>query len=219
VSEPARSPDPAVVPAAEPPPATPAPSVAEGPRATVKLVALGTVPDDLFAEIATGLERELVVVVERIEGRSLPESAYYEPRRRYRADRLLAFLDDELAGEPETTRVLGITTVDISTTKPPHRDWGVFGLGMLGGRSCVISTFRLGRRARDEEHRRFRIVTTAIHEVGHTLGLEHCVEPRCVMRDAEGSIATVDSSTGELGPGCRRDLDRFAPLGSVTPPG
>jgi archaemetzincin len=182
-----------------------------GPRATVKLVALGDVPDELFEAVASGVELELDVTVERIPGRALPESAYYAPRRRYRAERLLAFLDDELAGEPATTRVLGLTTVDISTTKPPHEDWGVFGLGALGGRSCVVSTHRLGRRSRGAEHRRFRIVTTAVHEVGHTLGLEHCDEPRCVMRDAEGSIDTVDASTGTLGPACRAALDQRAP--------
>ena len=198
----------------------PAPPVLEVPpagghRALVKLVILGEFPEDLAAAVEEGLREELDVEVERIDGVPLPRSAYYAPRRRYRADRLLWHLNDRLSGEPPTTRVLGLTSVDISTTKPPHRDWGVFGLGELGGRSCVISTFRLGRRARDEAHLRFRVVTTAVHEVGHTLGLEHCTEPRCLMRDAEGSIATVDSSTGDLGPECRAELDRESPRGAI----
>jgi hypothetical protein len=61
------------------------------------------------------------------------------------------------------------------------------------------------------EHRTFRVVTTAVHEVGHTLGLDHCVEPHCVMNDAEGSIETVDHSTGKLGQECRDELDREEP--------
>ena len=227
-----------------PPRPTPVPAPLEippsGERALVKLVVLGAFPDDLAAAVEQGLRDELQVAVERIDGVPLPRSAYYAPRRRYRADRLLEHMNARLAGEPATTRVLGLTSVDISTTKPPHRDWGVFGLGELGGRSCVISTYRLRRRARDEarpttmrgprplrghparsssrrvprpldELLTFRVVTTAVHEVGHTLGLPHCVEPGCVMRDAEGSIQTVDTSTGHLGPECRREIDRESP--------
>ena len=40
---------------------------------------------------------------------------------------------------------------------------------------------------------------------------EDCTEPRCVMNDAEGSIATVDNSTGRIGPECRAELDRESP--------
>jgi archaemetzincin len=180
-------------------------------RALVKLIVLGEFDSALIDRVEAGLRAELAVDVERIEGLPLPQEAYYPPRRRYRADRLLEHLNTHLEGEPATTRVLGMTSVDISTTKPPHQDWGVFGLGELGGRSCVISTFRLARRARDTDHLTFRVVTTAVHEVGHTLGLEHCDDPGCVMRDAEGSITTVDTSTGHLGPHCTRLLDERSP--------
>lgn len=193
------------------PPAHAEPAAEEGPRARVKLVELGDFPDDLADAVEEGLRSVLQVDVERSAGVPLPRYAFYPPRRRYRAERLLDFLGRRLDGEPRRVRVLGLTAVDISTTKGPHRDWGIFGLGELGGRSCVLSTFRLRRRARDESHLTFRVVTTAVHEVGHTLGLEHCDEPRCVMRDAEGSIETVDSGSGHLGPECRSELDRESP--------
>jgi len=183
----------------------------------VKLIVLGQFDGALADAVEAGLRTELDVDVERIDRLPLPRWAYYPPRRRYRAERLLEALNRHLAGEPRTTRVLGLTSVDISTTKGPHRDWGIFGLGELGGRSCVISTFRLRRRARDEAHRTFRVVTTAVHEVGHTLGLEHCVEPRCLMNDAEGSIQTVDNSTGHLGPECLDELNREEPRRLVVP--
>lgn len=195
-------------PTAEPPIVEPeVAETVETSRALVKLIVLGEFPSELEDAVVAGLAAELQVEVEKIDGVELPQEAYYPRRRRYRADRLLEFLNEHLAGEPERTRVLGLTSVDISTTKPPYEDWGVFGLGELGGRSSVISIFRLRRRARDAAHLEFRIVTTAVHEIGHTLGLDHCTEPGCVMRDAEGSITTVDTSTGRLGPECRAELE------------
>jgi len=176
------------------------------------LIVLGDYPRDTLDAVETALRTELEVDVERIEDVPLPREAYYPPRRRYRADRLLTFLNGHLEGEPRTTRVLGLTAVDISTTKGRHRDWGVFGLGELGGRSCVISSYRLSERGRrSDELVTFRVATTAVHEVGHTLGLEHCTDPLGVMRDAEGSIRTVDTSDGRLGEYCRRRIEETAP--------
>lgn len=180
-------------------------------RATVTLVTLGTFPRALADAVERGLRAELQVDVRRINDVPLPRAAYYAPRRRYRADSLLEHLHT-LVPRGDRMRILGMTEVDISTTKGRVFDWGVFGLGDLDGSACVISAHRLRRRARDAAHVEFRVVTTAIHEIGHTLGLEHCTEPRCVMRDAEGSITTVDTSTGHLGPECRAELDAARPL-------
>lgn len=195
------------------PASSPSPPSAPVARALVKVVVMGTFPESLLKPVETALEQELAVEVERIDGVALPAFAYYPPRRRYRAERLLDFLNQHLRGEPRSTRVLGLTTVDISTTNGRYRDWGIFGLGEIGGRSCVVSSFRLGRGAakRDQSLRQFRVATTAVHEVGHTLGLQHCTEPRCLMRDAEGSIETVDTSDGHLGPRCMARLERHAP--------
>ncbi|MFT3924492.1 MAG: hypothetical protein QM778_18280 [Myxococcales bacterium] len=178
-------------------------------RRNVLLEILGDFPEEVIPQIEAGLRRELRVQVLPTVRRALPAEAYYPPRRRYRAEKLLHVIERE---QPAQTSVLGMTEVDISTTKGRHQDWGVFGLGMIGGTSSVISTFRLRRGNPRAELYRFRVVSTAVHEVGHMLGLNHCAEPRCVMNDAEGSIKTVDNSTGELGPRCLALLDRLAPV-------
>ncbi|MCS6798275.1 MAG: hypothetical protein NZ898_07070 [Myxococcota bacterium] len=169
---------------------------------------LGSFPRALLDPIAEAAAATFGAEVRRADPVPLPEEAYYPPRRRYRAERLLVFLGRIASDAPPTTKILGLTSVDISTTKGRIHDWGIFGLGELGGRAAVVSTHRLRRRARDEAHLRFRVVTTAIHELGHAFGLPHCDEPRCVMRDAEGTIRTVDESTGTLGPVCRARLER-----------
>jgi archaemetzincin len=175
-------------------------------RGTVVLVPLGSFPKDLAGAVATGLHEEFRVEVEHHDPVLLPPTAYYPPRKRYRAEKLLGFLGGLVDPRRADTRVLGLTEVDISTTKGKYEDWGIFGLGELPGRAAVISSKRLRRRARDADHVRFRVVTTAIHEIGHTFGLPHCTEPRCVMQDAHGSIENTDASTGHLGPGCRAKL-------------
>jgi archaemetzincin len=181
------------------------------PPAVVVLVPLGAFPTELSAAVGDALSEEYGVQVVRHASVPLPKSAYYSPRKRYRADRLLDHLQRYAPAGADETKVLGLTSVDISTTKGKYKDWGIFGLGELGGTTSVISTHRLRRKARDAEHLRFRTTTTAVHEIGHTFGLDHCTEERCVMQDAEGSISNTDGSSGHLGGECRAELIRSFP--------
>ena len=130
----------------------------------------------------------------------LPRSAYYKPRRRYRADKLLRFLLTRLPADGK--RVLGLTGVDISTTKGKYKDWGILGLATLDGRSCVISAFRCHKRSRGKRHARVRLAKVAVHEIGHTLGLPHCPTVGCIMEDARGKVATCDREY-DICPRCR----------------
>ncbi len=196
----------------EPPVRSATSTKGEGTRGEVVLVVLGkSFPADLIDEIEQALRDELQVEVIRHERIPLPKAAYTAPRRRYRADKLLDHLLTLIPKAPATTRVLGLTTSDISTTKGKHKDWGIFGLGLMPGQAAVISSHRLQRGAKTREKLRFRVATTAVHEIGHTFGLDHCPEARCPMQDAEGSIRNTDTSTGHLGPTCRRALDLAFP--------
>jgi archaemetzincin len=189
-------------------------SASAGVRGEVVLVPLGKVdfPADLLDAVEEGLKDELQVSVRRLARQPMPKTAFYAKRRRWRADVLLDHLPTLVPDLKDTTRVLGLTTHDISTTKPPFPDWGIFGLGNMGGPAAVISSFRLRRKAKDAAQIEFRVVNTAIHEIGHTFGLDHCTEPRCPMLDAEGGITNTDTSSGHLAEGCRALLDRDFPV-------
>jgi archaemetzincin len=142
----------------------------------------------------------------------LPAAAFYPPRRRYRAEKLLDFLDGRLP--PDGTRILGLTGVDISTTKGRFADWGLLGLGRIGGASSVISEFRCRMRSPGPANARQRLAKVAVHEAGHTLGLEHCPTRGCLMEDAEGQVATCDREYDF----CRRCRGLLAATGQPLPP-
>ena len=166
----------------------------------IALQALGKVPVEVVEKVRVHLEEIYAVHVEVQAVKELPASAFYRPRERYRAEKLLDWLEANTAAV--FTKVIGVTGADISTTKGDAFDWGVFGLGQVGQRPCVISTFRLGRAA-PRAKMILRTQRVAAHEVGHTFGLEHCTTPGCMMNDAEGKISTVDNETGQLCDRCR----------------
>ena len=189
-----------------------APAVPKATRGEVVLVVLGRFPDHLLDAVEHTLERELQVEVRRAGTRALPKAAFYRPRRRWRADTILELLPGMVPDADPDAKILGLTGSDISTTKGKFEDWGIFGLGQMPGRAAVVSSFRLRRKTKDRALVKFRVANTALHEIGHTFGLDHCDEPNCPMLDAEGGIANTDSSTGHLGPGCQAKLDAAAPL-------
>jgi len=137
----------------------------------------------------------------------LPECSFYKPRNRYRADTILHYL---LRTRPEKyDYMIGITDKDISCTCDPYADWGVFGLGFMPGRSCVISTFRLKRNMKSEEQFQECVIKVVLHELGHNIGLDHCPTPKCMMQDAEGTIRSVDEEKIEVCTLCKAKIQKF----------
>ncbi|MEZ4231157.1 MAG: matrixin family metalloprotease [Polyangiaceae bacterium] len=147
----------------------------------------------------------------------LPRAAYYAPRNRYRAEKLLKFLKQRLPADG--FRILGITTKDISTTKGKIKDWGILGLATIDGVACVISSFRTKRKTKNHQHALERFGKVAVHEIGHTLGLDHCPTEGCLMRDAHGSVLSTDREYDLCSEICRRQLVRAGyELSGGTPP-
>jgi len=170
----------------------------------VAIQPLGKVAPARIERVKAGIAALYAVRIEVLPAKPLPEAAYYKPRDRYKADGLLDFLAKETPAS--FTKVVGLTERDISTTKGEVADWGIFGLGQLGGRACVVSTFRLHANKATEPVFEARLAKVVNHELGHTFGLDHCPMAGCFMQDAGGKIATVDGENGKPCPACAAKL-------------
>jgi archaemetzincin len=171
----------------------------------VYLVPLSTeLPAEDLALVERALGAFYALEVTKLPPVPLPDRALNATRRRYRAEKLLDLLGEQ--APRDAFRVLGLTAVDISTTKDKIQDWGILGLATLDGRTCVISRFRT-RRGASEPVAQIRFAKTAVHEIGHTLGLEHCPTRGCLMEDARGTVFTTDREY-DLCADCREKLQK-----------
>ena len=115
----------------------------------------------------------------------LSSHAYNASRTQYRADALLGCMHD-IPGD----RVLGVTNQDMYVYVLDY----IKGFADLPGRQALIS---LARLQVEPDNLRSRCHKLALHELGHTYGLQHCPRSDCVMHAAE-SMADIDVSAAEL---------------------
>lgn len=149
-------------------------------------------------QLADNIAKFYNCTVYTIQPKALPNTAYYQPRNRYRADKLLTYLTSL---KTPNSNLLAFTNKDISVTKGNIYDYGVMGLGSPSTGVSVMSTYRLNGKARAN-----KILNTALHEIGHTYKLPHCPNRKCLMRDAEGKLWPEDSLTPYMCENCKKKL-------------
>jgi archaemetzincin len=116
-----------------------------------------------------------------------------------------------LMNEKEYTpfeKILGIVDRDLYV---PELN---FVFGEASQRVAVISLTRLRQEfynlPQDQHLFHKRALTEAVHELGHTYGLGHCGNPRCVMFFSNSLIDT-DRKGSEFCPKCKRNLTEAFP--------
>jgi len=96
---------------------------------------------------------------------------------RYRADLLNKVL---CRYKSDSTVVIGLTQVDIGLDNFRGRSHsGIMGLaGGIGTGVAVFSSYR--------PHDNGQLFSVILHEIGHTQGLRHCSDTKCLMQNAKG---------------------------------
>jgi len=141
----------------------------------MKGIALAILPVGLKGDELKALERVVPRLsyisqdIKILKSAQIPQSAYARSRGQYRAEDFLLFEADV-----QYEKLLIVTSVDLFSSNLNF----VFGIAELNGKKTVISTYRL--KAHDELFDE-RVLKEAVHELGHTFGLRHCSNPKCVM--------------------------------------
>ena len=131
-------------------------------------------------------------------------------RNQYHSTPILEALADRTP--PTTARALALVHVDLIIPILTH----VYGEAQLGGKACIVSTFRLNEGHPHLNMRQpylGRIVKEAVHELGHTFELRHCIDPSCLMHYCRNE-SDVDRKSDELCRYCKILLDDELKKGS-----
>lgn len=145
----------------------------------ILIVPIGFIEQEIMFAMARALENAFRCPVKAGKGMTVPAEAFNARRGQYLSS---LFLDRLLECKPKTvSRLLGVADVDLYV---PQLNF-VFGLADEASGVAVISLARLREEfyGRITERSVFllRAGKEAVHEIGHTFGLGHCSDLRCVM--------------------------------------
>ena len=157
---------------------------------------------DLLEHLAASLARTFRTACRIRPERIDVSSAVDKARQQYYSTAILQQLEGAASGG---VRVLGVTTCDLYVPVLTF----VFGEAQLEGDCAVVSTARLHEEfyglPSSEALLRERLLKEAAHELGHTFGLRHCNDWRCVMASSHG-VERLDVKTAEFCPSCRKPV-------------
>jgi archaemetzincin len=174
------------------------PAVAEAePQVSLQLL------DELAAALAYTFRVSCHVRKETLEA----GFAYDPARNQYYSTAILQRLE-ALPLEPGN-RLLGITALDLYVPVLTF----VFGEAQLTGACALVSLHRLRQEfyglppSNDLLHE--RVIKEGVHELGHTFGLRHCENWRCVMASSH-AVERLDTKGADFCPACRDIVDNAA---------
>ncbi len=167
-------------------------------RLVIRLVPIQNPRKQVREDVEKSLREFYSADIEWLDSVEIPQSAYYAPRQRYRSEKLMAWLHQQFGSDPRSSKIVGVTEKDISTTAHGVDDYGIMGQAYIGGTSCVVSSYRSKRN----------VGTVALQMIGLTLGLEYCHTPQCLMREGDGTGKEIFNHSG-LCSNCKESIKRW----------
>lgn len=145
----------------------------------ILIVPIGSVDADILKNIVNALEKIFHSRVELGKEIPIPQDSYDSKRRQYHSTIILKKM--QVVKPKSFDMMLCVTDVDLYV---PQLNF-VFGEADVSSRVTVVSLTRLrqefyGLRP-DKRVFHERAIKEAIHELGHTYGLDHCQNPKCIM--------------------------------------
>ena len=171
----------------------------------ITICPIGFVEKDVLDRIIECIENLCGVACQISQGMGTPHYAYNEKRSQYHSKAILKRL--LLDQRQDSIRLIGVTNVDLYVPILKY----VYGLAQIDGHCAVISLHRLRPEFYDEPPNpdllMDRAEKTVLHELGHSMGLTHCIDRRCIMYSST-RIGDTDHKNSRFCPTCS-DLFRW----------
>jgi len=167
------------------------------------VLAISEVDTTLLEKLSADLEK---IFGQKVEVNQSPlnlEFAYNAEREQYYSSAILEKLPK--IGSEACERILSIVDVDLYV---PDLNF-VFGQADMVEKTAVISMIRLRPDyyglPEDEGLLRERTLKESVHELGHTYGLGHCPDKKCVMHFSN-SLRDTDIKSSSFCENCKKKL-------------
>jgi archaemetzincin len=152
----------------------------------ITLRRLGNIADEIMQELKDKVAAIFHCPVEIEAGFGDLTQAYSPKRKQYLSSELLSSLGKTEKGK----RVVGVADVDLYV---PRLNF-VFGEASVASGTAIVSLYRLKQEyyglAPNEALFLQRATKEIVHELGHTFGLGHCPNIKCVMHFSNGLADT-----------------------------
>lgn len=172
---------------------------------TICLLPVGEVKEDVLTFLQSELKRIFQKEVKVAEGVEHPDYAYNPEREQYLSSEIVDRIKKEKSKYRD--RILGVVDIDLYV---PALNF-VFGQADFFDKVAVISLVRLTQEyyglPKDDKLFQDRALKEAVHELGHTYGLRHCPDPKCVMHFSN-SLKDTDIKSHNFCPECQSQLNQ-----------
>jgi len=172
-------------------------------KQNILLISFGQFESNFLEDLAEYVETVYPYPV-LIQNGHIDMSEYYDPmRRQYDGNSILKELDTIYAGD--IIKQVGLFRVDLCIPILTY----IFGQAAFKGMTGIASLYRLRNEQygmkKDELLLLHRFAKVVIHELGHTFGLIHCHNPKCVMRSST-YVEDIDQKSNTLCTSCRKTI-------------